>query len=147
MSTVEGVLASLVGAWRLIIWEEIRSDGSVHYPLGPEAIGQLVYDASGHVSAQLVRPGGERFGSDDWQSATSDERATAWRDYFGYFGTFRINEVEHAVVHEIEGSWFPNLAGVEQVRRYQLDGNRLNLHGDTARGQIRIVWERFESRE
>jgi hypothetical protein len=29
----------------------------------------------------------DRFVSDDWRQATTEEKAVAWSGYFGYFGT------------------------------------------------------------
>jgi Lipocalin-like domain len=135
----------LIGAWRLIEWYEVRPDGTVDYPLGPDAVGQLMYDPSGGMSAQLVRRGQTPFASDDWRKASADERAAAWPNYFGYFGTFRLDEDAMVVIHDIEGGWFPNLDGTEQVRHYRIEGNRLNLDADTAWGQVRIIWQKLPS--
>jgi hypothetical protein len=103
-----------------------------------------MYDQGGRMSAQLVRRDQARFSSEDWQQATVVERATAWMGYFGYFGTYTIDESSNAVVHQIEGSWFPNLVGTQQLRYYRLRENQLLLDADTAWGQVRIVWEKIE---
>jgi hypothetical protein len=68
--------------------------------------------------------------------------ATAWPNYFGYFGTFTVDEDAQEVVHHIEGGWFPNLVGTKQIRHYRFDGARLVLEADTEWGQVRIVWEK-----
>jgi hypothetical protein len=144
-TTSEDVRSALIGAWRLVGWREVRSDGTIDYPLGPDAEGQLMYARSGRMSAQLVRPGQERFASDDWRQATMEERSAAWPNYFGYFGTFRVDDERQAVVHEIEGGWFPNLERTEQLRHYRFDDGRLNLAADTPWGHVEIVWERVQS--
>lgn len=110
-------LTRLLGAWRLVSWEIRNPDGTVTAPLGTGEIGQLMYDADGRMSAQLVRPNQARFASDDWRQASPEEKARAWSDYFGYFGTYTVDEQEKAVVHHIEGSWFPNLVGENQMVR------------------------------
>lgn len=76
-TTAAEVREQLLGAWKLVSWQQIHDDGSVAYPLGEDAIGQLMYTDSGHVSAQLVRARQTRFASDDWQQATTDETAAA----------------------------------------------------------------------
>jgi len=135
----------LLGAWKLITWEIPGSTGTVTYPLGPQAIGQIMYDATGRVSAQLVQPGQPRFVSDDWLQAQTEEKAAAWSGYFGYFGTFTIDVDAGAVIHHIEGSWFPNLIGTQQVRYYRFEGDdRLVLSADTAWGPVRIIWDRVK---
>ncbi len=141
-SSAEYVRARLIGAWRLISWTEDAPTGKVAYPLGEDATGQIIYSADGRVAAQLQRSGIPRFADDDWRKATPDERATAWLGYFGYFGTFAIDERRKAVIHRIEGSWFPNLNGSEQVRFYRFEGDQLVLDADTAWGKVRIIWEK-----
>jgi hypothetical protein len=65
---------------------EIKSNGKQVYPLGKNAIGQIIYSMDGHVAAQLARRGRKRFDSEDWKDASEAEGARAWKEYFGYFG-------------------------------------------------------------
>ena len=134
----------LLGAWRLISWEAHDATGALKYPLGEDATGQLSYDATGRMSAQLMRRYQDRFVSEDWQQARAEEKAAAWSNYFGYFGTYTIDESIGAVTHHIEGSWFPNLIGTQQIRYYHFEGDQLVLDADTAWGQVRIVWEKIK---
>lgn len=132
----------LLGAWSLVTWE-IEDDGSTQFPLGRDAAGQLMYTPDGRVSAQLVRAEQPAFASDDWQAASAAEMQSAWPSYFGYFGRFSIDQAEHAVVHHIDGSWFPNLVGTDQVRRYDISGDELILDADTPWGTVHIVWRKL----
>jgi Lipocalin-like domain len=68
----------LLGAWTLITWVEIQSNGKQVYPLGKGAVGQIIYSADGHVAAQLVRRRRAHFRSEDWRDATKTEGARAW---------------------------------------------------------------------
>jgi hypothetical protein len=133
----------LLGAWRLVSWSGHSSAGDVTYPLGESARGQLIYSPEGRVAAQLVSADMARFLHDDWRAAGSGERADAWGKYFGYFGTFSVDEEKNAVIHRIEGSWFPNLIGTEQVRFFRFEGEKLVLDADTNWGKVRIVWEKI----
>ncbi len=142
-TTAQEARETLLGAWQLVSWQEIRPSGTVAYPLGPHAAGRLMYDRSGQMSAQFVRSH-RRFASDDWRQAQPGEMAGAWPDYFGYYGTFHVDPRSSVLVHRIEGSWFPNLVGTEQVRHYHLNGNRLDLAAETARAKVRVVWERLD---
>jgi len=63
-------------------------------------------------------------------------------NYFGYFGTYTIDENAGTVTHHIEESWFPNLIGTQQVRHYRFQRNQLVLNADTEWGQVKIVWKR-----
>jgi Lipocalin-like domain len=86
------------------------------------------------VAAQLVRKDRRRFVSEDWEEAANSEAATAWKEYFGYFGTYSVDLNQHAVIHHVEGSWFPNLLGSDQVRHFRFEGRRLILDADTKWG-------------
>lgn len=70
----------------------------------------------------------------------------AWPSYFGYFGTIIVDLDEGAVIHHIEGGWFPNLVGTQQVRHLErLEDGYLVLNADTAWGVVRIVWEKLQN--
>ena len=140
---MSSVTEKLLGAWRLISWEEHGAGGKVTYPVGADAVGQISYDAAGRMSAQLVRPNQDRFASEDWRAATTAEKAAAWANYFGYFGTYTVDEKAGAITHHIEGSWFPNLVGTDQIRHYRLEGDRVVLNADTEWGHVVIIWEKI----
>jgi hypothetical protein len=135
----------LIGSWRLVTWEVCDADGTVTRPLGAGEVGQLMYDEGGRMSAQLMQPDQPRFASDNPRQATPEEKARAWSDYFGYFGTYTIDEHARAVTHHIEGSWFPNLVGEAQKRYYRFDGEQLVLNATTAWGEVLIIWEKIGS--
>ncbi|HUD45261.1 MAG TPA: lipocalin-like domain-containing protein [Candidatus Baltobacteraceae bacterium] len=132
----------MVGAWRLVSLTEHRV-GEISYPLGKDAVGLLLYDRVGRMSAQLRRTPQPLFAHDDWRRATDEEKAAAWSNYFGYFGSYTIDADEGAVIHHIEGSSFPNVVGSDQVRYFQFDDGKLILNADTPWGHVEIVWEKI----
>lgn len=136
------LLHKLVGAWKLREWSELRPDGTKTFPLGEDAIGQIVYSEDGHVSAQLARRVTKRFISSDWREATREEASRAFKEYFGYFGTFSIDAAHSAVIHHVEGAWFPNLYKEDQVRHFAFKGDELHLDAETNWGHVIIIWER-----
>jgi hypothetical protein len=135
-------LRLLIGTWTLESWSERKPDGKVEYPLGEDAIGQIFYSEDGHVAAQLIRRTQDLFVSKDWRDASQVEAARAWKEYFGYFGTYSIDMSKRAVIHHIQGSWFPNLLGTDQIRRFRFEASKLVLDAETDWGQVRIVWKR-----
>lgn len=134
--------AGLVGSWSLESWSELRPGAAPVHPLGPDAIGRILYTADGHMSAQIMRPHRPRLAVADWRAASEAERAGAWGDYFGYFGRYTVDAGRGTVVHHVEGAAFPNLVGADQVRRLRFEGDRLVLEGDIPGGIVRIVWRR-----
>jgi hypothetical protein len=81
-----------------------------------------------------MRPNQPSFAREDWREATAGEKAAAWSNYFGYFGTYTIDEQAGTVVHHIEGSWFPNLMGTDQIRHFRFEEERIVLDADTEWG-------------
>ena len=139
------IISRLVGAWRLVSWFEIKTTGERAYPLGEDAVGQIIYTKDGRMTAQLMAVQPERFRSDDWREASETESARAWKQYFGYFGRFTVDLDENAVIHHIDGSWFPNLVNSKQKRQFEFEDSRLVLKADTEWGRVQIIWERFDT--
>lgn len=140
-----GIREHLLGAWTLVEWSEQRPDGDKAFPIGEAAIGQLIYSADGYMAAQLARCGRRSFPSGDWRQADDENAARAFKEYFGYFGTFSIDVDKQVITHHVEGSWFPNLEGGDQERRYRFENDLLVLDADTAWGKVRIVWRKAET--
>jgi hypothetical protein len=132
----------LIGAWNLVSWFETRPDGGIDHHLDDGWIGKLIYTADGHVSAQIVQKNLHRFIDEDYRNASAAESAAAWKGYFGYFGTFSVDPRQRSITHHIEGAWFPNLAGTDQVRRYRFEDSRLILEADSAWGHVGVIWTR-----
>jgi len=142
MPNAQDVQRRLVGTWHLVKWEAHNPDGSITYPLGREVQGQIMYGDDGRMSVQLMRTDQRRFANDYWGCATSAEKAEAWGNYFGYFGTYAIDPDAEVVTHQLEGSWFPNLVGTAQRRHYEFEGDQLVLGADTPWAKFRIVWDK-----
>lgn len=136
----------LIGAWSLVECIEILPDGSMRYPLGNGALGQVVYTADGRMSAQIVRAGRPMFPSDDYRGAPAEIAAEAFQNYFGYFGRYEVDAGAGTVTHFIEGAWLPNLENTAQVRTFRLEEERLVLEATTPWGVIRNVWMRVGGR-
>jgi hypothetical protein len=115
----------------------------VDFPLGPDAIGQIVYTASGRMSAQLMRPGQAHFQGNNARRGTDEEIREAYGSFASYFGSFRIDAEAGAVIHEVEGSSFPNMIGTDQVRYYHIEGDRLDLEADSPPGRSYVTWQRM----
>jgi hypothetical protein len=143
VTAAEEIRAALLGGWRLLSLRNVQPDGTVLYPLGPDAIGQLVYTENGRMSAQLLRPGPSPFQAGNAQQATDKEKLAAYANFAGYYGSFRIDAEAGAVIHEVEGSSFPNLIGTDQVRCYHVDGDRLDLEADSPPGRSYLSWQKF----
>ena len=140
---------SLVGAWKLLVFE-FRSEGQVVFPFGTNYSGLCLYDATGHMSMQIVRGDRPRFAVNDQQAGTPDEVAAAFTGCYSYFGTYVVDEAHGVVVHHVTQSLFPNSIGTDLVRFFRISGDRLVVSAPTVqvRGHLMdamLVWQRLES--
>ena len=116
-----------IGTWRLISSEFRRSNGEVTYPMGINVAGMLMYDADGHMSAQIMRVDRNVFSMGDQFKGTPEEIKSAYEGYVAYFGAYEVNEEKSTITHHVEGSSFPNWVGTDQRRFFKFQGNRLTV--------------------
>ena len=115
----------LVGAWRLTEWSRHTDGEPVAHPLGPDAVGLLVYAPDGSMAVQMTGAHRDNIGGDDPLGGPAAARAAAYSGCLAYFGTY---DVEGTIVtHRIEACLFPDWSGEAQARPFTLDGDRLVL--------------------
>jgi hypothetical protein len=139
---------ALVGAWRLLSWENRAADGQITYPMGADALGYLLYTADGRFSVTISRRGRAGFAAGDLLSGTTEEQARAVEGFVAYAGRYSFHG--DRVIHHVELSLFPNWVGSDQERRVELAKDRLTLSASplllAGRQQIpRLVWERVDA--
>lgn len=138
---VARIRQQLVGSYRLVSF--VSTDPSGKETLSPYRIGQISYDASGRMSAQLMY--GERVSFTAGTPPTEAQRAAAYSSYLAYFGRYVIDAKARTVTHHVEGSTNPSLVSTPLVRHFEIspDGNTLYLsvkNGDRVTGRLR--WDR-----
>ncbi len=130
----------LAGAWELVNYEIIAADGS-RRP-GAYDRGQITYDGSGRMSAQLMNSANKA----EQTPQTDDARAAAYRRYLGYYGPFVVDEARGIVTHIVDGSSNPSWVGSRQVRYYELSADNqqltLSLRDASGRTTQSLVWKR-----
>ena len=149
-SAKSGIANQFVGTWKMVSVEERRPNGEVVEPrYGARPIGYIMYDATGHVAVQIMKPGRPRFASNNAEQATQAEAKSAFEGYGAYFGTYEVNETEGYVVHHVEGSVFPNYVGTDQKRFFELSGDQLVLKPPprqvgSEQHTTRVTWQRVK---
>ena len=108
------------GSWKLISIEgQNRASDS-------NSVGMLTYDSSGHMSVHIVR--GDRPAFPNGRArATDKEKAVAFDSYTAYYGTYTFEPENGIVIHHLEGSLSPGQIGQDNIRYFELQGNRLTL--------------------
>jgi hypothetical protein len=117
--------ASIVGTWKLTNYEAHGEDGSVSCPLGPDAVGYLIYTDDGFMSVAMMSSGRQSYAQEDLLGGTDAEKLAAAEGFFSYCGRYEIDG--DSVLHLIEVAFFPNRIGSTQRRYFRLEGDRLLL--------------------
>jgi len=118
----------LIGAWKLVSYEERSVDGSAPFhPMGEKPMGLILYTPDGYMSAQLMHPERKPFASGDWFDGTEEEYRQEASTYIAYSGPFHVDEEKQTLTHSMFVSLFPNWTGQTQPRVVKIEGDTLHL--------------------
>ena len=140
--------SDLIGSWRLVDCASETAAGRGDFSLGPNVIGFLVYDAKGNMAAQLMSTDREKLSSNNPVRTPAEEYKKAFLGFVSYFGTYTIDAAGGTVTHHVTGSSAPNWVGRDQLRFFELTGDRLTLTTppitgtDGTKAVQTLVWER-----
>jgi Lipocalin-like domain/Domain of unknown function (DUF4440) len=141
--------AQLVGTWRLVSRSVTNADGEriAEPALGEKPSGYLVYDASGHVAAQLMRPGrtAAQLKNCGATPAKAQNNSTTVCGYDAYFGTYKLED--GGIVHHLELALSPEDIGKDIHRSFVIAGDQLTITFPTTMPDGKtvtrtVVWER-----
>jgi hypothetical protein len=117
--TAADLQKKFVGSWRLVSVE------GLNWTTKGRPVGIIMYDNTGHMSVQIVR--GDRPAFVNPRKATDQEKAAAFDTYVAYYGTYTFEPENGIVIHHLEGSIVPSQVGQDNIRYFELNGNRLTL--------------------
>jgi Lipocalin-like domain len=124
----EDLRDQLIGAWKLVSYEERPVDGSpAFHPLGENPRGIIMYTPDGYMSAQLSKPDRPEFASGDWFDGTPEDYVAEATSYIAYSGPFHVDEETKTLTHSMFVSLFPNWTGQTQPRVVEIEGDMLHL--------------------
>jgi Lipocalin-like domain len=144
-----------VGAWRLVSIEGVPP--GLPGNLYDRPTGQIIYSASGRVSAQLVAKADRKpFAAFNKGrlSATTEDKAAAFDSYQAYYGTYTVDAKAGTVTHHLEGSLIPGREGINNVRWFEFRGDDrfLLIPVEDGKGGVlarkdavyKLLWERLK---
>lgn len=136
------VSTKLVGSWRLVSWISHQPDGTIKHTMGENPTGLLIYDRSGNMSVQIMdsfRPDFEM----GYSATNLEELKKIFDGYLAYFGTYTIDETQHAVVHHVKAITNPSFYGADLIRYFDLSGDQLVLSLDKDKKNS-LTWVRIK---
>jgi Lipocalin-like domain len=137
----------VLGTWELVSYTEENDGGPVTYPLGPDALGLIMYTGDGYMSAQIMRPNRPAFDRPETGGGTPEQAEAAAAGYLAYSGPFEVDESTGVLHHQPRVSLLPNWLNHTQIRHSTLDGDHLTLSAvteapDGAEDLSTLVWKR-----
>ena len=139
----EDTNARLFGSWRLISFQlkVVGEEGEPKDIFGPNPIGRIIFSPEHRVVVFISRA--------DRRPPTSETEAAALLSSMtAYTGKFRLDG--NKFITQVDGAWNEVYKGSEQVRYFELIGDRLNIRTPEQQSGILIgkrtiatlVWER-----
>jgi hypothetical protein len=136
----------LIGVWRLITVEDHQADGTILYPYGERALGYLIYHPEGYMSATVMSAERQRLARQVRPFELTAEEAQSVLKTMGssYSGVWELKD-ESTVVHHVHAAVIPNMIGQDEVRPFELKGNRLYVYTLRPPAKTCAIWERAEN--
>lgn len=142
-----GVPRELIGTWVPVSAEDRMANGEVHYPAyGHHPQGYLTYDATGHMSVQLMNPEREKLGL---RTASLEQFKAAATGFLAYSGTYTVSRSEGKIIHHVDCAFDPADLGTDMVRTFVLSADKLTLtlgpyneYGTVVESRT-LVWKRL----
>ena len=142
----------VLGTWELVSYTaQDNHGGPITYPLGPDALGLIMYTADGYMSAQIMRPDRPTYDRPETDGGTPEQEASAAAGYLAYSGPFTVDESTGVLRHQPRLSLLPNWLNLTQLRHSTLDGDHLTLSAitkapDGVETTSTLVWRRAPKR-
>jgi hypothetical protein len=130
--------ASFIGTWRLVSYLVIDSSGRTYPYWDDHPLGQLIYTADGHMSAQVYDARRSPLHV-EVESASAESIRPLCVGSAAYFGTYTVDIVTRRVIHTVEGCWLPDWIGRRLERSYRFVGDdqlELSVPG------FALLWQR-----
>ncbi len=137
--------SKLTGVWTLVSVENINADSSRTYPYGNAPVGQLIFEAGGNYSVQILKADRPAIASGNKNTATAEENTALVQGGNSHFGNYVINEKDHSITFKVAHAFFPNWEGRDLTSIYTLSGDVLKSYSKntTFGGSTAIVtWKR-----
>ena len=110
---------ALIGVWQLISYQTEFQDGSPKRAMfGEHPTGYIIFTREGRLMTVIEAEGRKT-------PSTDSDRATLLNSLVAYSGKYRIEGDQW--IASIDTAWNPAWDGTDQVRSFQIVGNRLTV--------------------
>jgi hypothetical protein len=108
--------SALIGTWKLLaVRFEFADGGGSREPFGPAPRGRLIVTGTGDFMTVITSA----------DRAVMRDTIRLFETMMAYAGKFRLEG--NKLVISCDLSWYPDWVGTEQVRFFELDGDKLSI--------------------
>jgi hypothetical protein len=129
----------LIGTWELVSREDRNDAGEKRDEplLGSDPIAILIYDGSGHFSAQFMKRDRSRSEPESRMAAAAPNNSRAVGGYDAYFGTYTVDNRQGTVTQCLVGALSHENVGQVLTRAMIIAGDELTIlvHTMSAAGE------------
>ncbi len=126
----EPLKQQVVGTWSVTSFKNVKEkNGKTTETFGSDPKGYFMFDAAGHFSINLVRPGRPKYARRDFPFA--GEADAALEGLIVMFGDYGVNESENSISLHVVGSSFPAWDNSNQKRSIAINGDELTYKNPT----------------
>lgn len=115
----------ILGSWKLCSFVYRAEDGSTFYPYGKEAVGSIMYDESGYMSAIISKKDRKNLSENDFGLLPDEEKIELAKGFLAYSGKYEF--LNDKILHYVELSYIPNWIGTALERFYKFFEGELIL--------------------
>lgn len=139
----------LYGTWQLVSVEgTVTGQAKPALPYGAHPVGFLMYQADGHMCAQLTNEDAAPW--KDAAKATDAQKIAYYESFIAYCGTFKLDAQNSTVYHYPTVAWSPSYLGSTQPRPFRLQGDKLIITAtkglpDPKMEKLVLVWQRAKT--
>jgi hypothetical protein len=141
--------SGLPGTWLLQSRIDTTRDGRRHPDglLGEDPVALLIYDRTGHFSAQFMKR--DRSAVEQAAPANAKNNTQAQGGYDAYFGTYRVDDTNGTVTQQLMGSLSPGNVGMVLTRGMDVQGDTLLITLETTAADgtsvtRTLTWQRLK---
>ena len=141
-------MIAIVGTWTLVSYKHESFEGIIFYPMGPYALGRLIYTDRGYFSVMIMKADRRQFDVANVFDASAEEKLAASDGFIAYSGRYSFEDTK--LVHQIDMSFFPNWIGTTHRGTAVLANDTLSITSAalsaTAGAQdiAHIVWKKAD---
>ena len=137
----------VVGSWSLVSFESFNAAGTkVPSIEGGDVKGRLILTADGQFSAQIISDIPKLASKARLKTTAAEDKAVA-HGVLSFFGTYKTDEANKAIILLVERSSYPNQVtgkGAKRIVTFSGDDMRFDNPGRTAGGRVVVVWKRIK---